>query len=387
MYYEMWEVQQGQAFDQGLQGHYRSDCPKLKDQNCGNKTGNMSRIGEARGKAYVLGGGDANLNSNVLTDTFLLNNCYASMLFDSGAVRSFVSTTFSALLDVFPSTLDLQGLSVYSKIDLRSGYHKLRVRDEDIPKMAFRTRYGHYEFQVMPFGLANAPTLFIDLINQRKEEHTEHLKLILELLKKEELYAKFSKCDFWLSNVQFLGHVIDREGIHEENYGTEDLCGMIKKLEPRADGTLCLKNRVSDIVWIIFDRLTKSAHFLPMKENESMEKLARQYIKVVSRHEVPVPIIFDRNGRFKSQLWQSLQKALAIPLDEIQIDDKLNFIEEPADIMDREVKRLKQSRILIIKVRWNSMRGLEFTWEREDQRQKKYPHLFANPVPMSKATD
>ncbi|GJT66206.1 hypothetical protein Tco_1017686 [Tanacetum coccineum] len=72
-------------------------------------------------------------------------------------------------------------------------------------------------------------------------------------------------------------------------------------------------------------------------------------------------------------------EPLVIPLDEIQIDDKLNFIEEPVEIMDREVKRLKQSRILIVKVRWNSRRGPEFTWEREDQMQKKYPHLFANP--------
>ncbi|GJZ75284.1 putative reverse transcriptase domain-containing protein [Tanacetum coccineum] len=130
----------------------------------------------------------------------------------------------------------MQGSSVYSKINLRSGYHQLRVRDEDIPKTAFRTRYGHYEFQVMPFGLTNAPTVFMDLMNRvckpyldkfvivfiddiliyskSKEEHAEHLKLILELLKKEELYAKFSKCDFWLSRVQFLGHVIDSEGIH-----------------------------------------------------------------------------------------------------------------------------------------------------------------------------
>ncbi|GJW60628.1 putative reverse transcriptase domain-containing protein [Tanacetum coccineum] len=89
----------------------------------------------------------------------------------------------------------LQGSSVYSKIDLRSGYHQLRVREEDIPKTAFRTRYGHYEFQ-------------------NKQEHEEHLKLILELLKKEELYAKFSKCEFWIPKVQFLGHVIDSEGIH-----------------------------------------------------------------------------------------------------------------------------------------------------------------------------
>ncbi|GKF87851.1 putative reverse transcriptase domain-containing protein, partial [Tanacetum coccineum] len=115
-------------------------------------------------------------------------------------------------------------------------YHQLRVHDEDISKTAFRTRYGNYEFQVMPFGLTNTPAVFVDMMNRvckpyldkfvivfiddiliyskSKEEHAEHLKLILELLKKEELYAKFSKCDFWLSRVQFIGHVIDSEGIH-----------------------------------------------------------------------------------------------------------------------------------------------------------------------------
>ncbi|GKA67201.1 putative reverse transcriptase domain-containing protein [Tanacetum coccineum] len=130
----------------------------------------------------------------------------------------------------------LQGSSTYSKIDLRSGYHQLRVRDEDIPKTAFRTRYRHYEFQVMPFGLTNAPAVFMDLMNRvckpyldkfvivfiddiliysrNKEEHADHLRIILELLKKEKLYAKFSKCDFWISIVQFLGHVIDSQGIH-----------------------------------------------------------------------------------------------------------------------------------------------------------------------------
>ncbi|GJR00039.1 putative reverse transcriptase domain-containing protein [Tanacetum coccineum] len=130
----------------------------------------------------------------------------------------------------------LQGSSIYSKIDLRSGYHQLRVREEDIPKTAFRTRYGHYEFQVMPFGLTNAPAVFMDLMNRvckpyldkfvivfiddiliyskSKKEHEEHLRQILKLLKKEELYAKFSKCEFWISRVQFLGHVIDCRGIH-----------------------------------------------------------------------------------------------------------------------------------------------------------------------------
>ncbi|GJR52758.1 putative reverse transcriptase domain-containing protein [Tanacetum coccineum] len=94
----------------------------------------------------------------------------------------------------------LQGSSIYSKIDLRSGYHQLRVREEDIPKTAFRTRYGHYEFQVMSF--------------EQDQSTRFTLKLILELLKKEELYAKFSKCEFWIPKVQFLGHVIDSEGIH-----------------------------------------------------------------------------------------------------------------------------------------------------------------------------
>ncbi|GJR04639.1 putative reverse transcriptase domain-containing protein [Tanacetum coccineum] len=130
----------------------------------------------------------------------------------------------------------LQGACCFSKIDLRSGYHQLRVREEDIPKTAFRTRYGHFEFTVMPFGLTNAPAIFMDLMNRvckpyldkfvivfiddiliyskSEEEHEVHLETILDLLKKEKLYAKFSKCEFWLKEVQFLGHVVNRDGIH-----------------------------------------------------------------------------------------------------------------------------------------------------------------------------
>nr|GEV91837.1 hypothetical protein [Tanacetum cinerariifolium] len=347
-------------------------------RNRGNKDGNKNGVGEDRGKAYVLGGGDANPDSNVVKGMFLQNNHYAFVLFDSGVNRSFVSTTFSTLLDITPDTLNvsyavkladrrvsetntilrgctlgllghpfnidlmpvklgsfnviinmdwlanhhalivcdekilqipyrdevlivqvmkketkdkseekrlenvptiqdflevfledfpglspklqvefqvdlvpgaapvarapyrlapselqelstqlqelsdkgfirsteqadckesistsenrrlnqLQGLRVYSKINRRSGYYQLRVQEEDIPNTAFRTRYGHYEFQVMPFGLTNALTVFMDLMNR------------------EELYTKFSNCNFWLSRVQFLGHVIDSKGIY-----------------------------------------------------------------------------------------------------------------------------------------------------------------------------
>ncbi|GKC92495.1 putative reverse transcriptase domain-containing protein, partial [Tanacetum coccineum] len=105
----------------------------------------------------------------------------------------------------------LQGSQFFSKIDLRSGYHQLRVKEDDIPKTAFRTRYGHSEFSVMPFGLTNAPAIFMDLMNR---EHVEHLRLVLELLKKEKLYAKFSKCEFWLREVQFLRHLVNGNGIH-----------------------------------------------------------------------------------------------------------------------------------------------------------------------------
>nr|GEU30889.1 putative reverse transcriptase domain-containing protein [Tanacetum cinerariifolium] len=601
------------------------DSSRNNHQQQPHKNGN----GVAQGRAYVLGGRDASPDSNVIT-----------------------------------------GLSVYSKIDLRSGYHQLRVRKEDIMKTAFRTRYGHYEFQVMPFGLTNAPA--------NKEEPKEQLKLILELLKKEGLYAKFSNCEFWIpkglgvvlmqnekviayasrqlkiyeknytthdlelravvfalkmwrhyiyetrctvfTDHKSLQHILDKkelnmrqrcwlellsdydcdiryhpgkvnivadslsrkersrplrvqalvmtmglnlpkeileaqtEALKPENLNAEEVGGMLRKdlpkekLKPRADRTICLNNRSwvscfgdlrtmimheshkskysihsgsekmyqylkqlywwpiikvniatyvsrcltcskvkaehqkpSDTIWVIVDRLTKSAYFLPMREKDPIEKLMKLHMKeVVTRHGVPVSIISDRDGRFTSLFWQALHKALgtrldmkvgdaqltcpeiihettekiiqiksriqaardrqksyadlkrkqmdfqvgdrvmlkvspwkrvvrfgkqgklnpryirpfkkclsdeslAIPLDELRIDDKLHFVEEPVEIMDREIKQLKRSRIPIIKVRWNSKRGPEFTWEREDQFKQKYPHLFTKTAPSSSA--
>ncbi|GJR18027.1 putative reverse transcriptase domain-containing protein [Tanacetum coccineum] len=487
----------------------------------------------------------------------------------------------------------LKGSQYFFKIDLRSRYHQLRVHEDDIPKTAFRTRYGHFEFTVMPFGLTNAPAVFMDLMNR-----------------KERLYAKFSKCEFWLREVQFLGHVINGDGIHVDPSKIE----AVKSWEaPRNPSKVCSflglvgyyrrfienfskiakpltiltqKNKTfdwgkaehqrpsgllqqpeipewkweriamdfvtklprtssgHDTIWVIMDRLTKSAHFLPMREDYKMDRLARLYLnEIVARYGVPILIISNRDSRFISRFRQSIQEALGtrldmstayhpqtdgqsertiqtledmlracvldfggswdvhlplvefsynnsyhssrdvrrlrlcmvesvilllcgqrrvmlnkrrkplefsvgeyvllkvspwkgvvrfgkkgklaprfigpfeiteriglvayrlrlpeelngihdtfhvsnlkkcladptlqVPLDEIQVDAKLNFVEEPVEILEREFKKLKRSRIAIVKVRWNSKRGPEFTWEREDQMKLKYPHLFS----------
>nr|GEX38940.1 putative reverse transcriptase domain-containing protein [Tanacetum cinerariifolium] len=418
----------------------------------------------------------------------------------------------------------LQGSSVYMKIDLRSGYHQLRIREEDIPITAFRTRYGHFEFQVMSFGLTNASVVFMNLMNRvckpyldtfvivfiddiliyskNKEDHEKHLKVILELLKNEKLYAKFLKCDFWLKSVQFLGHVINSNGVHfdhakveairnwsapttptevrkflclagyyrrfiegflliskplsrltqknkkyewgmeeeesfqtlkhklcsapilalpegtknfivycdaslkgfgavlmqrenviayasrqlkkhKENYTTHDLelertqmrqrrwiellsdydCeiryhsgkGNVvadalsqKDREPLRVRSLVMTHQkpsgllqqpeipewkwekitmdfISGLprtpsgyksIWVIVDRLTKSAHFLPKKKMNSIEKLAQLYLKeIVCRHGVHVSIISDRDSLFTSRFWETLQKALGTQLN------------------------------------------------------------------------
>ncbi|GKA39448.1 putative reverse transcriptase domain-containing protein [Tanacetum coccineum] len=391
----------------------------------------------------------------------------------------------------------LQGSQYFSMIDLRSGYHQLRVHEDDIPKTTFRTRYGHFEFTVMPFGLTNAPSVFMDLMNRvcrlyldkfvivfiddilvyskTREEHEMHLGLVLELLKKEKLYAKFSKCEFWLREVQFLGHVINGDGIHvdpskievvknwkaprtpseksktydwgeeQENApvlalpdGSEDFVaycdasglglelfsdydckiryhpgkvnvvanalsrkervkpkrvramnmtlqssiknmilaaqkevsdesaglqkGLDEMIELRNNGALYYLDQIwvplkgdfkaehqrssgllqqpeipewkwegvtmdfvtklhrtsswHDTIWVIVDRLTKSAHFLPIREDFKMDRLARLYLnEIVARHCVPISVIFDRDSWFTSRFWQSMQEALGTRLD------------------------------------------------------------------------
>ncbi|GJZ96582.1 putative reverse transcriptase domain-containing protein, partial [Tanacetum coccineum] len=289
----------------------------------------------------------------------------------------------------------LQGSRVYSKIDLRSVYHQLRVREKDILKTAFRTHHGHYEFLIV----------FIDdilIYSKSIKEHEGHLKLILRLLKKEELYAKFLKCEFWLAKGEKaeaafqllkqklcsapilalpkgsenfvvycdashngLGAVLmqkekilsaQSEARKEENLINEDLHSMINKLEPRADGTLCLDNQSwipcfgdmralikheshkskysihpgSDKMYQDLKKLiSKAVRFIGSTGNPTMEmgehndglydtleKLTRQYLKeVVSRHGVPVSIISDHDGKFTSHFLKTLNKALGTLLE------------------------------------------------------------------------
>ncbi|GJZ90801.1 putative reverse transcriptase domain-containing protein [Tanacetum coccineum] len=364
----------------------------------------------------------------------------------------------------------LQGSSVYSKIDLRSGYHQLRVHEGDISKTAFRTRYGHYEFQVMPFGLTNTPAVFMGLMNRvckpyldkfmvffiddilvylkNKEEHEEHFKLILELLKKEELYAKFSKCEFWILKVQFLGHVIDSQGIHVDPAKIESIKDWASPKTPTEIrqflGLASYYRRFIEEFSKIAKPMTKltqkkvafkwddkqGAAFQTLKNKLcsapilALPQGAKNFIvycdashkglgAVLMQKEKRKPMEFQVGDRvmLKVSPWKgvvrfgkrgklnpryvrpfkvlekvgSVAYKLELPqeLSRVHNTFHLRFMEEPVEIMDREVKWLKQSRIPIVKVRWNSRRGPEFTWEREYQFQKKYPHLFTEPVSSS----
>ena len=141
----------------------------------------------------------------------------------------------------------LRGVRVYLKIDLRTGYHQLRVREADILRTAFRTRYGHFEFTVMPFGLTNAPAAFMDLIHwvfqpysdrfvvvfvddiliysKSEEEHEDHLRIVLQALRDHQLYAKFRKCEFWLMEARFLGHVVSASSVSVDPEKVEAVMG------------------------------------------------------------------------------------------------------------------------------------------------------------------
>nr|GEX85908.1 reverse transcriptase domain-containing protein [Tanacetum cinerariifolium] len=577
--------QQGiSCYECGRPRHFRKDCPKLRSQNRGNqkrnKTGNKTGGNEVTAKAYAIGRRGTNHDSNVVTGTFLLSNCDVSMLFDSGADRSFMSTTFSALLDVAPSTLDtsyaieladgriskmniilrgftskkaedkseekrledvpivwefpkvfpevLPGLpparQVEFQIDLvpgaapvaRSPYRlapaemqelSTQFCEEDIPKTTFRTRYGHYEFQVMPFGLTKAPMVFMDLMNQvqffghvidseginvdpakikaikdwaspktptkihqflglvgyyrrfiegfskisrpmtkltqksmkfdwgEKEEAAFQLlkqKLcsapILALLEGSEnfmVYCDASHKGFGavlMQKEKVIAYASRQIKVYEKNYTTHDLeLGVVvfslKMWRHYLYEFLYNNNYHTSIKAASFEVLYgckcrspicwAEVGYRQLTGPEIIHETTEKIVQIKSR----IQANRDRQKSYADVRWKPLEfqvgdklsrvhstfhvsklkkcmadEPLAIPQDEIQVDDKLNFIEELVEIMDRKVKRLKQSCILIVKVRWNSRRGLEFIEEREDQMQKKYPHFFPNSAPVADTT-
>ncbi|GJY99061.1 putative reverse transcriptase domain-containing protein, partial [Tanacetum coccineum] len=415
-----------------LQGYYRSDCPKLKDQNHGNKTGNKNGVGKARGKSYVMGGGDANPNLNVVNGTFLLNNPYASIIFDSGTERSFVSTTFSTLLDITPDTLDvsyaveltderisdtnnvLRGCTLgllghlfnidLTLIELGSfdaiiGMDWIRrtiMRDDKGEKSKLSIisctktqkyiKRGAAPVARAPYRLApselqelstqlqelfdkgfirlssspwGAPFLFVKKkdgsfricidyreLNKLTLKNRYPLPRIDDLFDQLQGSSVYSKIDlrygYYQTKVQDEGIHVDPAKIEsikdwaspktptEIRQFLEAAFQLLKKILYSASILALPKGSENFVVYcdasckgldavlmqrgkVIVDRLTKSAHFLPTKETDSMEKLTRQYLnEVVSRHGVPILIISDQDSKFTSHFWQSLTKSLGM---------------------------------------------------------------------------
>nr|GEU62409.1 putative reverse transcriptase domain-containing protein [Tanacetum cinerariifolium] len=191
-------------------GHVAKDCQEVAKQNNpnqvmaigGNNFNRRNNGNQAWGRAFALGANEALQDPNIVTEA---NKIICGCTLVLGDVP------FS--IDLLPFELGsfdvIVGSRYFTKIDLWSGYHQLRVHEVDTPKTAFRTRYGHYEFLVMPFRLTNAHAVFMDLMNH--EEHEFHLKLILELLQEEKLYDKFLKYEFWLEEANVVADALSRK--------------------------------------------------------------------------------------------------------------------------------------------------------------------------------
>ncbi|GJV45508.1 putative reverse transcriptase domain-containing protein, partial [Tanacetum coccineum] len=352
----------------------------------------------------------------------------------------------------------LQGSSVYSNIDLRSGYHQLRVWEEDILKTAFKTRYGHYKFLVMPFGLTNAPAVFTDLMNRvckpfldkfvivfindiliyskNKKEHEEHLKAIMELLKKEELYAKFSKCEFWLPKAspktpteiqQFLGlagyyrRFIERfskiaksmtkltqKGVKFDWGDKQEAAFQLIKKKLCSAPILALPKGSKDFI-VYCDALIKGLGTMLMQREKVIAYASRQlkiHEKNYSTHDLELGAVVRAlvmtiglnlpkqilNAQTEARKPENIKNedvgGVGYPLRSKAEHKAIGFVGAPEipQSMDREVKRLT-NKAAFQSSRFNELQDSpEFTWELETISGRIYPHLFAKTAPLLSAT-
>nr|GEV87752.1 hypothetical protein [Tanacetum cinerariifolium] len=366
-------------------GHFKRECPNLKNNN----HGNQGRNGNAPAKVYTVGHVGTNLDSNVVTGTFLLNNRYASILFDTGADRSFVSTAFSSQIDITPTTLD--------------HYYDVELADERIIRSSNRgTEIEEHQKEDVD-GMIRK-----DILKEKLESRADEtlclngkswlpcyddLRIVIMHESHKSKYSIHSCSDKMYQNMKKLYWWPNMKA---------DIATYVSKCLTCAKVKLPKSSQGYDTIWVIVDRLTESAIFVPMRETDPMEKLARMYLnKVVTRHGIPISIICDRaldshqiskdhfrriwkgvmrfgkrgkiNPRYvrpfkvlekvrsvayKLELSQELSRVhntfhvsnlkkcyadetLVVPLDGLYFDDKLYFVEEPIEIIDQEVKRLK----------------------------------------------
>ncbi|GJY27540.1 putative reverse transcriptase domain-containing protein [Tanacetum coccineum] len=247
----------------------------------------------------------------------------------------------------------LRGACPFLKIYFRSGYHQLRVHEDAIPKTAFRTRYRHFEYTIMLFGLTNAPVVFMDLMNRVCKPYLGRFVIV------------------------FIDDIMAYSKSKEEHE------------HPQADGQSermiqTLEDIMSACVIDFGDSYQLSIRCAPFealygRKCRSPVLWAERLVGMELR--LPKDLNSVHDTFHESNLKKCLADAsLHVPLDEIKVDKTLRFIEEPVEIMDRDVRKLKRRKIVLVIVRWNLKRGPEFTWEHEDQMRIKYPQLFVDRV-------
>ncbi|GJZ01759.1 putative reverse transcriptase domain-containing protein [Tanacetum coccineum] len=445
---------------------YVPDIPNLRIQQGVNFMSSTPIYSTAPSSSPNLFGlfGDANAGMNWLTKKKFVIVCHEKVVRmplegdeilwihgerTQGVVKTLMNTKVGELklsdisvirdfIDVLPEDLSMTTATI--------SYHKLQVHEDAIPKTTFRTRYKHFESMVMPSGLTNASAVFMDLMNRvcklylgrvvivfidgilayskSKEEHEIHLKLVLESLRKEKLYANFSKLGDALSRKErvksrgtdqvssfssytrrlqdvklariYIDEIIARNGIlHPQADGQSE--HVIQTLEDimRAcvinfGGSYHLSIRCAPFQAMYGRKCRSLVLWAEIGESsltglefvqETTDKILERIGLVAYRLRLPEELNSVHDTFHVSNLEKCLADAnLHVPLDEIKVDKTLHFVKEPVEITDRDIKKLKRKEITVVKVRWNSKHSPEFTWEHEDQMRIKYPQLFVDRV-------